>query len=72
MYSLKNLPLHLKAIIIECDCSERFGVFGIRVGNEIELLGECIFGGTVMVKCQDCVFCMRRTEFNMILEGKLI
>ena len=72
MYSLKDLPLHCKATILTCDCGERFGVFGIRNGNTIELIGECILGGTVIVKCQGSVFCMRRTEFNMTLEGNSI
>ena len=59
-----TLPLHQKAIIEACDCEERLALFGLRSGEEIELIGECIFG-TVIVKCKFGQFCVRRKDIKM-------
>jgi Fe2+ transport system protein FeoA len=60
-----SLPLNQKAIIETCCCDERLQLFGLRPGQEIELIGECVFGGTVIVKCKFGQFCVRRKDINI-------
>lgn len=61
---LQNLPLHTKAIVESCD-NERFSLMGLKPGEEIEIICECPFKGTIEVCCRQGKFCIRRNEVNI-------
>ena len=68
MINFKKAKLKQKYIIIHCICEERIQLMGLRSGEKIELLCECLFGGTVMVRSRLGNFCVRRNEINAILK----
>jgi len=63
-----NAKRNTKYIIESCSCEDRFGIFGIRAGEQIEIKGECLFGGTVIVRHNHSEFCVRRSEIDAILK----
>jgi Fe2+ transport system protein FeoA len=68
MFSLKDLPPHLKVSIVLCKGDERFKIMGLREGEQIEILSECCFGGTVIIKTRQGNICVRRSELDLICE----
>ena len=65
--SFRNLKKNVPAIISECRCSQRFLELGFLPGAEIEIIGECLLGGTVMIKTKYGIFCVRRSELDLDL-----
>jgi Fe2+ transport system protein FeoA len=68
--SFRNLNKNVPAIISDCRCGQRFMELGILPGKEIEIVGECPFGGTVVIKTEFGSLCVRRNELNLDLETK--
>lgn len=54
--------------ILSCVCEERLAIFGFRVGEKILIKGECPFGGTVIIRCCNEEFCVRRNEIDAIIK----
>jgi Fe2+ transport system protein FeoA len=65
--SFRNLKKNVPAVISECRCSQRFLELGFLPGNKIEIISECLLGGTVIIKTQFGVFCVRRSELDLDL-----
>ena len=66
MFCFADLPKNEKALITSCCCDERIEMFGFRVGEIIEIVEECPFGGTVIVKTRLGFVCVRRNEINLL------
>jgi Fe2+ transport system protein FeoA len=66
--NLNDVEFHKKHKIISCECDELLQIFGLRVGEEIEIIGECLFGGTVIIKYESSFFCIRKSEIEALLE----
>lgn len=68
--SFRNLNKKVPAIISDCRCNQRFMELGILPGKEIEIVGECPFGGTVIINTQSGILCVRRNELDIDLITK--
>jgi Fe2+ transport system protein FeoA len=68
--SFQNLKKNVPATIKDCVCEKRFLELGILPGREIEIVSECPFGGTVVIKTEFGSLCVRRNELNLDLETK--
>jgi len=68
--SFRNLEKNVLAVISDCVCDKRFMELGFLPGKEIEIVSECPFGGTVIIKTDCGNLCVRRNELNLILDTK--
>jgi Fe2+ transport system protein FeoA len=65
---IQNLTHNVKAQILECSCDERLKIFGLRPGEILIIIGECPFGGTIIVQTRMGQFCVRRNEIKAKLK----
>lgn len=68
MWNFNNLPLNCQCKIKKCICDERIELFGIRQNEIIEIICECPFKGTILVKTKNGNLCVRRNEIIADLE----
>ena len=67
MIDFQELRQNVRAQIIECSCDERLKIFGFRPGEYITIVGECPFGGTIILETRMGQFCVRRDEIKASL-----
>lgn len=66
--NLKTLSVGERAKIIGSHCEERFAIFGISVGREIQIVCESLIRGTICIQTESSKICVRREELDLILK----
>jgi Fe2+ transport system protein FeoA len=71
--TFRDLKKNKPAVIADCRCELRFSELGFIPGKEIEIVGECLLGDTVIIRTQSGILCVRRSELdidlNLVEEG---
>lgn len=68
MCDFKKALIGKKYLLQKCTCDERIKLMGFREGEQVTLLRECPFGGTVMVDTRLGKFCIRIQEIQAELK----